>query len=150
MIEIESYLSELMGDFCKKVSPINNSRNYLFSYYKKLYSYPTIQMVIQSPFVYSEFINGYILDDENYFLFFLYDLETDIIIGEVEEIYFDEDWREELSYSIYDAENKVNKYICPSCSFWLVQRENKYGHRFLGCCGFPECDFSCEMDSLQD
>jgi hypothetical protein len=149
MNEVESFLRELMGDFCKKVSPINNSNDYLFSYYKNLFSFPTIQMVIQSPFIYSKFINGYILEDENYFLFFLYDLETDMIIGEIEEIYFDEDWKEELYFSIYDAENKVNKYICPDCSFWLVQRTNKYGHKFLGCSDFPECDFSCELDFLE-
>jgi hypothetical protein len=150
MNEIEAYLSELMGDFCKKVSPINNSTKYNFCYYKNLYSYPTIQMVIQSPFIYDKNIDRYLLKEENYFLFFLYDLETDMIIGEIEQIYFDESWQEELSFSVYDSENKVLKYICPSCDFWLVERSNKYGHRFLGCCGFPECDFSCEIDSLED
>ena len=107
-------------------------------------------MVIQSPFIYDRYIDRYSLGEQNYFLFFLYDLETDMIIGEIEEIDFDENWQEELSFSVYDAENKVLKYICPSCDFWLVQRENKYGHRFLGCSGFPECDFSCEIDSLED
>jgi hypothetical protein len=150
MNEIEVYLNELMGDFCKKVSPIDNSNKYYFSYYKNLYSFPTIQMVIQSPFIYDRYIDRYSLGEQNYFLFFLYDLETDMIIGEIEEIDFDENWQEELSFSVYDAENKVLKYICPSCDFWLVQRENKYGHRFLGCSGFPECDFSCEIDSLED
>ena len=150
MTEIESYLTKLMGDFCKKISPINNSSRFMISYSKNLYSYPTIQMVIVSPLIYEQFTGNYILDNNSYFLFFLYDMETDLIFGEIEEIDFDENWYEELSFSVYDAENKVNKYICPSCEFWLVQRQNKYGHRFLGCSGFPECDFSCEIDSLED
>ena len=150
MNEIETYLKELMGDVCKKISPIDNSSQYTFSYYKNLFCYPTIQMVINSPLKYDKYQDRYILEDNSVFLFFLYDLETDIIIGEIEEIDFDENWQEELSFSVYDAENKVQKYICPSCEFWLVQRTNKYGHKFLGCCGYPECDFSCEIDSLED
>jgi hypothetical protein len=148
MNEIERYLSELMGDFSKKVSPINNSNKHTFSYYKNLYSYPTIQMVVISPLIYDKFHNKFLLGMENSFLFFLYDLETDMIIGEKEEIYFDENWQEELSFSVYDAENKIAKYVCPSCDFWLIQRENKYGHKFLGCSDFPECSFSCEIDEF--
>lgn len=148
MNEIESYLKELMGDFCKKISPIDDSRKYNFLYYKNLYSYPTIQMVIKSALIYDECVDRFILTENSVFLFFLYDLETDMIIGEIQEIDFDENWQEELTDSVYDAENKMNSYICPSCEFWLVQRENKYGHKFLGCCGYPECDFSCEITDL--
>jgi hypothetical protein len=148
MTEIDSYLKELMGDFCKKISPINNSNLSNISYSKNLYDFPTIQMVIISPLLFNPYNNGYILNDNSHFNFFLYDMETDIIIGEIEEIDFDENWGEELSFSVYDAENKVHKYICPSCEFWLVQRANKYGHKFLGCCDYPECDFSCEIDDL--
>jgi hypothetical protein len=148
MTEIESYLRELMGDFCKKISPINNSRIYSFSYSISLYKYPTIQMVIKSPLKYDDYIDRYILEENSVFLFFLYDLETDMIIGEIEEIYFDENWQDEISFRVYDAENRVLKYICPSCEFWLVQRTNIYGHKFLGCCGYPECNFSCEIDIL--
>ena len=148
MNEIERYLKELMGDFCKKISPIDNSRKSSFSYYRNLYNYPTIQMVIISPLIHDENIDRYILKENSVFLFFLYDLETDMIFGELQEIDFDENWQEELSFSVYDAENKVHKYICPTCEFWLVQRENKYGHKFLGCCGYPECNFSSEIDAL--
>ena len=148
MTEIESYLKELMGDFCKKISPINNSNLSNISYSKNLYDFPTIQMVVISPLLFNSYNNLYILNDNSHFIFFLYDMETDMIIGAIEEIDFDENWDEELSFSVYDAENKVNKYICPSCEFWLVQRANKYGHKFLGCCGYPECDFSCEIDDL--
>jgi hypothetical protein len=148
MNEIESYLKELMGDFCKKISPINDSKKYNFFYYKNLYGYPTIQMVIKSPLIYDEYVDRFILIENSVFLFFLYDLETDMIIGEIQEIDFDENWQEELSDSVYDAENKMNSYICPECDFWLVQRENKYGHKFLGCCNYPECDFSCETTDL--
>ena len=148
MGEIELYLTKLMGDFYKKISPIDNSKKYNFSYYKNLYSYPTIQMVIQSPLIYNQVIDRYILDENSFFLFFLYDIETDMVFGEIELIDFDENWQDELSFSILDAENKVLKYICPYCNFWLVQRNNKHGHNFLGCCGYPECDYSCEIDDL--
>jgi hypothetical protein len=148
MNEIEKYLKELMGDFCKKISPINDSNLSNISYSKTLYEYPTIQMVVISPLLINNYNKEYILNENSHFNFFLYDMETDIIIGEIEEIDFDENWQEELSFSVYDAENKVPKYICPSCDFWLVQRANKYGHRFLGCCGYPECYFSCEIDDL--
>lgn len=148
MNEIELYLSEFMGDFCKKISPINNSNLSNISYSKTLYAYPTLQMVVISPLLLNNYNKEYILNENSHFNFLLYDMETDIIIGEIEEIYFDENWDEELSFSVYDAENKVQKYICPSCEFWLVQRTNKYGHKFLGCCGYPECDFSCEIDNL--
>jgi hypothetical protein len=148
MTDIESYLTKLMGDFSKKISPINNSSSSKISYSKNLYQYPTIQMVIISPLLVNNSNKEYVLNENSHFNFFLYDMETDMIIGEIEEIYFDENWDEELSFCIYDAENKLPKYVCPSCEFWLVQRTNKYGHKFLGCCGYPECTFSCEIDNL--
>jgi hypothetical protein len=145
MIDIELFLSDLMGDFEKQISPIKDSNLFSFNYVKTLYTYPTIQMVIKSPLLYNKSIDRYILNENSFFLFFLYDLETDIIIGELEEIYFDENWQDELDFSICDAENRVQKYICPECDFWLVQRANVYGHKFLGCCGYPECNFSSEI-----
>jgi hypothetical protein len=148
MNEIESHLTKSMGDFCKKISPINNSNLSKISYSKNLYRYPTIQMVIVSPLLLNNYNKEYLLQENSRFNFFLYDMETDMIIGEIEEIDFDENWDEELSFRIYDAENKLPKYVCPSCEFWLVQRTNKYGHKFLGCCGYPECTFSCEIDAL--
>lgn len=148
MNEIELHLTKLMGDFCKKISPINNSNLSKISYSKNLYRYPTIQMVIVSPLLLNNYNKEYLLQENSRFNFFLYDMETDMIIGEIEEIDFDENWDEELSFRIYDAENKLPKYVCPSCEFWLVQRTNKYGHKFLGCCGYPECTFSCEIDAL--
>lgn len=148
MTEIESYLTKLMGDFCKKISPINNSNLSNISYSKNLYEYPTIQMVVISPLLLNNYNKEFVLNDNSHFNFFLYDMETDMIIGEIEEIDFDENWDEEISFRIYDAENKLPKYVCPSCEFWLVQRTNKYGHKFLGCCGYPECTFSCEIDWL--
>jgi hypothetical protein len=148
MFDIESYLTKLMGDFSKKFSPINNSDLSKISYSKNLYRYPTIQMVIISPLLIHNYTRKYILNENSQFNFLLYDTETDIIIGEIEEIDFDENWDEELSFRIYDAENKLPKYVCPSCEFWLVQRTNKFGHKFLGCCDYPECTFSSEIDDL--
>ena len=148
MFDIESYLTKLMGDFSKKFSPINNSNLSKISYSKNLFRYPTIQMVVVSPLLIHNYTNEYILNENSQFNFLLYDTETDMIIGEIEEIDFDENWDEELSFRIYDAENKFPKYVCPLCEFWLVQRTNKFGHKFLGCCDYPECTFSSEIDAL--
>lgn len=148
MTDIELFLNDLMGDFDKKISPINNSHRYSYNYIKTLYNFPTIQMVVKSPLVYDKYIDKYILDENSFFLFFLYDLETDIIIGELQEINFDENWRDELCFSVYDAENRLPQYICPICQFWLVQRSNIYGHKFLGCCDYPECEYSCEIEQI--
>jgi len=148
MFDIESYLTKLMGDFSKKFSPINNSNLSKISYSKNLFRYPTIQMVVVSPLFIHNYTTEYILNENSRFNFFLYDTETDMIIGEIEEIDFDENWDEELSFRIYDAENKLPKYVCPSCEFWLVQRTNKFGHKFLGCCDYPQCTFSSEIDAL--
>ena len=148
MFDIESYLTKLMGDFSKKFSPINNSNLSKISYSKNLFRYPTIQMVVVSPLLIHNYTTEYILNENSQFNFFLYDTETDMIIGEIEEIDFDENWDEELSFRIYDAENKLPKYVCPSCEFWLVQRTNKFGHKFLGCCDYPQCTFSSEIDAL--
>lgn len=148
MFDIESYLTKLMGDFSKKFSPINNSNLSKISYSKNLFRYPTIQMVVISPLLIHNYTNEYILNENSQFNFLLYDTETDMIIGEIEEIDFDENWDEELSFRIYDAENKLPKYVCPSCEFWLVQRTNKFGHKFLGCCDYPQCTFSSEIDAL--
>ena len=75
MNEIESFLKNVMGDFDKKISPIKNSNNNTISYSKFLFSYPTIQMVLISPFTFHSYNNFYILEDDSVFLFFLYDLE---------------------------------------------------------------------------
>lgn len=148
MFDIESYLTKLMGDYLKKFSPINNSNLSKISYSKNLFRYPTIQMVVVSPLLIHNYTKEYILNKNSRFNFFLYDTETDMIVGEIEEIDFDENWDEELSFRIYDAENKLPKYVCPSCEFWLVQRTNKFGHKFLGCCDYPQCTFSSEIDAL--
>lgn len=148
MNEIENYLKTLLGDFSKKISPINDSTKHTFFYYKNLNFCENIQMVIKSPFIYDKCVDTFILLENSVFIFFLYDLETDMIFGELQEIDFDENWEEELSFNIYDVENKLQKYICPLCQFWLVQRTNKYGHHFLGCADYPECTFNCKLDNL--
>ena len=66
MTEIELHLTKLMGDFCKKISPINNSNLSKISYSKNLYKYPTIQMVIVSPLLLNNYNKEYTI--ENYFM----------------------------------------------------------------------------------
>ena len=75
MNEIELYLSEFMGDFCKKISPINNSNLSNISYSKTLYAYPTLQMVVISPLLLNNYNKEYILNENSHFNFLLYDME---------------------------------------------------------------------------
>ena len=85
-------------------------------------------------------------DKENLFYILIYDKETDLIVGSIDEVYFGETWESELKYSILTCEDKLEKSQCPKCTFWLIQKTNKYGHHFLSCSDYPECNYSCEID----
>jgi hypothetical protein len=150
MTELDNFFVQVFGDYTKKSLPLNGRYTYVTSYSKALFLYPTIEMVVVSPYLYEVFIDDYILNKEECFYFFLYDLETDIVIGDVVSIDYDDDWRDELEYYIYTAEDRLTKCECPICNFWLVQRANIYGHKFIGCSGFPDCNYSIEIDKLFD
>jgi len=147
---VDIYLKNVLGDFEKKQFPLNQGLTYNVCYIKPLFSYPAIDMVIMSPYIFKVSLNDYVIDEENCFQFLLYDNETDLIVGSVDEIYFGEIWEDELKYAIYTAEDKLIRSQCPICTFWLIQKTNKYGHHFLGCSDFPECKFSCEIDDLEN
>jgi len=142
-------MKQVLGDCEKKQFPQNKGLTYNLCYIKPLFSFPTIDMVIKSPYYYEVTLNDFVINEDNCFYFFLYDKETDLIVGSVDEIYFGEIWEEELKYAIYTAEDKLQRSTCPECGFWLLDKTNKYGHHFLGCSDFPECRFSCEIDDLE-
>lgn len=148
MRELETLLTNTLGGFNKKVTPVNGKYSYITSYSLPLKLFPTIDLVVVSPYVYEVFINNYVINDDNCFYYFLYDNETDIIIGDIVSIDFDWEWKEELLFYIYTSEERLSKCECPVCSFWLVQRMNIYQHKFLGCSGFPECTFSGEVEII--
>jgi hypothetical protein len=142
-------MKQVLGEYEKKQFPQNKGFTYNTCYIKSLYLYPTIDMVIKSPYYYEVSINDYVLNANNSFYFFLYDKETDLIVGSVDEIDFGEIWEDDLRYSIFTAEDKLERSTCPNCGFWLMDKLNKYGHHFLGCSDFPECTFSCEIDEIE-
>jgi len=82
--------------------------------------------------------------------FMLYDKETEMILGNISEVSVDEDWENIICYKIYTVEHKIDISTCPKCNFWMVERKNEHGHRFMGCSGYPECDYSIEIDKLYD
>lgn len=145
---IDSYFSDILGDFVKKQLPLNSGYSYYTAYFKPLFTASTIDMVIISPFNYELAFGDYLLNEENCFYFFIYDNETDLIIGDVVRIDYEEDWKDELSFYIYTAEERLDTFQCPKCSFWLIQRTTKHGHEFIGCSGFPDCDYSNEIDKF--
>lgn len=142
-------MKQVLGEYEKKQFPQNKGLTYNTCYIKSLYLYPTIDMVIKSPYYYEVSINDYVLNANNSFYFLLYDKETDLIVGSVDEIDFGEIWEDDLRYSIFTAEDKLERSTCPNCGFWLMDKLNKYGHHFLGCSDFPECNFSCEIDEIE-
>jgi hypothetical protein len=143
--EIELFLTELLGSYKKRTLPVNGKYHRITSYSLPMINCPTIDMVIISPFMFDTLTNTFFKNDDNSFYFFLYDHETDIIIGDIVSVYCAWDWKEELAYYCYTSEERLEENECPICNFWLVQRTNKNGHNFLGCCGFPECEFSKEI-----
>jgi hypothetical protein len=143
---IDLYLKSVLGDFDKKQFPLNQGNTNKVCYIKPLFSYPTIDLVIISPYVFQVYLNDYVLNKENLFYVLLYDKETDLIVGSIEEVDFGETWESELKYSILTCEDKLEKSQCPKCTFWLIQKINKYGHQFLSCSDYPECNYSCEID----
>jgi hypothetical protein len=145
---IDLYLKSVLGDFDKKQFPLNQGNTNKVCYIKPLFSYPTIELVIISPYVFQVYLNDYVLNKENLFYVLLYDKETDLIVGSIEEVYFGETWESELKYSILTCEDKLEKSQCPKCTFWLIQKINKYGHHFLSCSDYPECNYSCEIEDL--
>ena len=143
---VDIYLKNVLGDFEKKQFPLNQGNTNKVCYIKPLFSYPTIDLVIISPYVFQVYLNDYVLNKENLFYVLLYDKETDLIVGSIEEVYFGETWESELKYSILTCEDKLEKSQCPKCTFWLIQKTNRYGHHFLSCSDYPECNYSCEID----
>lgn len=146
--QFDSWLSELIGDYEVHLIPIDYSKGRI-SYSKPLYIDSTILMVIRPPVLLDYMTSRYIMKKDYSFDFFLYDTQTDLIFGHISEldIY---DWRDDLIEHILLAEDRMNKSYCPMCEFWLLERENIYGHKFMGCSGFPECDFSCEIETVFD
>ncbi len=148
MQEIEPFLTTLLGKYVKKMLPVNGKYSYTTSYSLPLFNCPTIDIVIISPFTYEVLINDYALNNDRCFYYFLYDKETDMIVGNIVEIEYDWDWKQELAYYVYTSEERLEKCECPVCSFWLIQRANIYGHKFIGCSGFPDCTYSIEISRL--
>lgn len=148
MRDVESFIESILGGFKKKLTPVNGKYSYFTSYSLPLKSQPTIDIVIISPYIYEIVLDDYVLNSENCLYYFLYDNETDLIIGNIVSVDYDWEWQEELSFYIYTSEERLNKCICPNCNFWLVQRTNVHQHKFLGCSGFPECTFSSEIESI--
>jgi len=154
MDEIEYFIFNLIGDFVKQHHPLSNfynNTNFKISYSAPLSYAPTIDVVIFSPFIFCQFTNEYYLNEEKSLYFFIYDKELDMIIGNIERIYydeFDEDCKNNIEFLVFTAEDRLSNCECPKCSFWLVERNNSYGHTFLGCSNYPECNYSIEISTL--
>jgi len=153
MLEVESFFLTI-ADFKKKsVSSWDNRKIHEY-YYVPLFNYPTIDIVILSPYVFDRSIGDYVVSDDACFTLVLVDNETDIVIGNMVDINystdFEYDWQDELMFYIYTAEERLQKCQCPVCEFWLVQRTNRHGHTFIGCSGYPDCTFSIESKILLD
>ena len=146
--DFEIWLNKELGDYDSHLTKIDYLKGSV-SYSKPLFIDSTILMVIKTPFILNYLTNRCSLA-ENYFSFFLYDCQTDLMFGKVTEVDIDEDWKEVLLDEIYLVEERMEKSYCPKCDFWLLQRQNRYGHSFIGCSGFPDCDYSNEIENVYD
>ena len=147
--DFESWLSENIGSYEIELTNEGYFKGSI-SYTKPLYIDPTILMVIKTPQVLDYLTLSGSLNDELIMRFFLYDIQHDIVFGYISEFDWREDWREDLMFEITNVENRLIQSICPSCNMWLVERENIYGHKFVGCIDFPACDFSSEIDNVYE
>jgi hypothetical protein len=147
LVDIEQHLKGLWGEYQK----VENSRNYYerdLSYTKPLIFAPTILMVVKPPVEFNPIYGCMEIIEGHPIRFFLYDKETDLIVGCVSEIA--DNWKNRLIYLSYTAEDRLNRSECPDCGFWLLERTNMHGHAFMGCSGFPECEYSAEIDKVYD
>ena len=145
----EIWLNKELGDYDSHLSKIDYLKGSI-AYSKPLFTDNTILMVIKTPFMLNYMTSRCDLDNELILKFFLYDCQTDLILGNITEIELDKDWKEILLEEIYLVEERMEKSYCPECDFWLLQRENYYGHKFMGCSGFPYCEFSSEIENIYE
>jgi ssDNA-binding Zn-finger/Zn-ribbon topoisomerase 1 len=111
---------------------------------------PTILMVVKPPIYFNESYKKYRVKQNEPLRFFLYDKETSLIVSCISEIFLQENWKESLSYMILTAEDRLNRSECPKCKFWLVERENELRQRFMGCSGYPDCNFTANIHDIYD
>jgi hypothetical protein len=147
--EFELWLEKELGHFDSHLIKIDYLKGGI-SYSKPLFIDSTILMVIKTPYILNYLTSNCYLHDELILKFFLYDCQTDLVFGNITEIEFIDDWKELLLEEIYLVEHRMEKSYCPNCEFWLVQRENIYGHKFIGCSGFPDCDYSDEIENIYE
>lgn len=148
--EFEKWLNENLGEYSSHLTKIDYLKGSI-SYSKPLFINETIWMVIYTPYVLNYMTNSCKINEENLLKFFLYDTQTDLVFGNITEIEFDEpDWSEILLDNMYLVEERLEKSFCPKCDFWLVERINQHGHKFMGCSGFPDCRYSSEIDKIYE
>lgn len=53
------------------------------------------------------------------------------------------DFEDKFKYALTHMETKSNETgeMCPKCGRPLVYRKSKFGNEFIGCSGFPECNY---------
>ena len=146
--KFDFWLKDVLGEYEITLTPIDYSK-WRICYSKPLFIDPTILMVIRPPIILNYMTSSFCMKKHLSFDFFLYDIQTDVIFGHISQldVY---DWKEDLKEFIFLAEDRMKKSYCPCCDFWLVERENVYGHKFMGCSGFPDCEFSAEIENIFD
>lgn len=107
-------------------------------------------MVVKPPIFLDTRFNQHFKKEDEPIQFFLYDRETNLVFGCISEIWLGNDWKNKLFYKIITAEDRMKRSECPECNFWLLERTTQHGHRFMGCSGFPDCEYSAEVEEIYD
>ena len=145
--DIELWLQNNIGEYKSDLINLNNFIGGIY-YSKPLSCDDTLNLIIKPPIFFDYKKNITYVEDTEPMLFFIYDPQTDLIVGHISEIQLIKGWEKELWEHLILVEERLEKSYCPNCDFWLLERLNKYGHRFIGCSGFPECEYSSEIGDV--
>lgn len=145
--EIELWLDKKIGSYQSDLINDNQFIGGLY-YSKPLFCDNTLTMIIKPPIFFDYKKNITYTKTDEPIMFFIYDAQTDLIVGHISEIQINSNWKDKLWNEMILIEERLEKSFCPKCDFWLLERINKHGHRFMGCSGFPDCDFSSEIGDI--
>lgn len=150
LTDIQKFLTSKWGTDYRVTKNKIDYRWDRLSFSKTIWGQEQLLMVVQPPIAFDKRHNNYFTSTKEPIKFFFYDRETEMIFGNISNIYVTDNWKKELLYKIITSEDKIEKCKCPDCGFWLVERTNEYLHRFIGCSGFPDCEYSSEIGELFD
>lgn len=142
--QIRSVLNTYWPDGFSKYRVVRNSISQEI-YSKPVHNNPTLLVVVNPMGQYNLVARRYFKKFGTPVLVYLYDLETNMVFGKINEVFFGDDFENKLFHAIDSTEGALFENVCPKCDFWLVQRKSKTDHKFMGCSGYPDCTYTANF-----